>query len=90
MLTVKERFLVWDRGKRATFAIYGSTLPLTSAMVEDFRVDDSSEGKTHFTWTVHYRPAWIMRPIHPIARMIFSDMFSKSTKGLAAWTAAHP
>src|SRR5262249_53583759 len=90
IVTVKERFLVWDRAKRATFVIYASTLPLTSAMVEDLRIDAPSGGKTRFTWTVHYRPTLLMRPLHPIARMIFGNMFSTSAKGLARWTSDHP
>src|SRR4051812_6234109 len=34
LLTVKERFLAWEEGKRLSFTVYGITLPLVSAMVE--------------------------------------------------------
>src|SRR5262245_13834431 len=73
-LTVKERFLAWDPGKRISFCIYACTLPLISEMLEDLQFEPEGDGKTRFKWTAHYTPSPIMRLIHPIARMIFGDM----------------
>lgn len=90
MLSVKERFLAWDPGKRLSFCIYGITLPLVSAMVEDLALAPDGDGATTFTWRVHYRPTLLMRMVHPIGRAIFGKMFRASADGLARYAKAHP
>ncbi|HZF48052.1 MAG TPA: SRPBCC family protein [Polyangiaceae bacterium] len=82
LLTAKERFLAWDPGRRLTFCIYALTLPIVTQMVEDMQMEPSGDGGTRFTWTVHYTPSLLMRPVHPIARKVFGDMFRASTEGL--------
>jgi uncharacterized protein YndB with AHSA1/START domain len=89
-LAVKERFLVWEPGKRMAFCMYAVTLPLLKAMVEDLTFEPEGEGKTRFTWRAHYDPSLLTRLIHPIVRMIFSKLFANSTRGLAAYVKAHP
>jgi uncharacterized protein YndB with AHSA1/START domain len=81
-LTVKERFLAWDPGKRLSFCIYACTLPLIAEMVEDMQLEPAEGGATRFRWTAHYTPTLPMRLIHPVARIVFSSMFRASTEGL--------
>jgi hypothetical protein len=90
LLTVKERFLVWDRGKRLTFHIYAVTVPLVKAMVEDMQFTAAGEGKTRVVWRVHYRPSLVFSLVHPIARKIFGSMFAKSLEGLTRYAESHP
>jgi uncharacterized protein YndB with AHSA1/START domain len=93
LFTVKERFLVWEPGKRLTFHIYASTLPVMSAAIEDLAleaVDVRGARATRFTWRVHYRPTMVTRLLHPVARVIFSKMFKASADGLARYAKAHP
>lgn len=90
LLTVKERFLVWEPGKRLTFAIFGSTLPMVDGMVEDMLFEPHAQGKTRMTWRVHYTPKLFMRPAHPILRLVFGKMFKASTKGVASYLAKYP
>jgi uncharacterized protein YndB with AHSA1/START domain len=90
MLTVKERFLAWDPGSRLAFAIEGITLPIVTGMVEDLQFSPASGGGTRVVWTVHYRPSLLMRPIHPVARLIFGRLFRLSLEGLARYASAHP
>jgi uncharacterized protein YndB with AHSA1/START domain len=90
LLTVKERFLIWDRGKRLTFHIYAITLPLVKAMVEDMQFAPAGDGKTKLVWRVHYKPAAIFSLIHPVARKVFGGMFAKSLEGLTRYAEAHP
>jgi uncharacterized protein YndB with AHSA1/START domain len=89
LLTVKERFLAWDPGKRLTFTIHASTLPMVDGMVEDMLFEPTGEGKTRFTWRVHYTPKLFMRPLHPILRGVFGKMFTASTTGVARYIATH-
>lgn len=88
-LTVKERFLAWEPGKRLTFHIHGITIPLVTAMVEDMIVEATGDRTSRLTWRVHYRPTLLMRAIHPIGRAIFGSMFRASAKGLARYATAH-
>ncbi len=88
--TVKERFLMWEPGKRLAFTIYGMTLPMVTAMVEDMTFEPVGPTQTRLVWIAHYRPTFLMRCVHPIARMIFGGLFSESAKGLAAYAKAHP
>lgn len=89
MLTVKERFVAWEPGKRLTFSIDAITLPLVRAMMEDLRFEPAGEGKTKVTWRAHYTPAPVMRLFHPIARVIFGRMFAKSLDGLSRYLERH-
>jgi hypothetical protein len=89
-LTVKERFLAWEPGKRLTFHIYGITIPLVTAMIEDMVIEPTGDRTCRFTWRVHYRPTILMRLIHPIGRAIFGSMFRASAKGLAKYAKLSP
>jgi uncharacterized protein YndB with AHSA1/START domain len=90
LLTVKERFLVWEPGKRLAFTIYGITLPLVKAMVEDLTLEPVGDRATRMTWRAHYTPSLLMKRIHPLGRMIFSELFKNSAEGLARYVKAHP
>ncbi|MFO0760079.1 MAG: SRPBCC family protein [Byssovorax sp.] len=91
MLTVKERFLVWDPGERLTFTIYATTMPLMTAMMEDIRFDEMDGGRqTRFRWRVHYRPSLVMKLVHPLGRKIFGGMFTTTMNNLAKYAASHP
>ena len=90
LLTVKERFLVWEPGKRLAFCMYGITLPLVKAMVEDITLEPVGDHATRMTWKAHYEPSLLMRIIHPLGRMIFAELFKSSSEGLARYAKAHP
>jgi len=85
-LTVKERFLIWEPGNRLMFSVDAITVPIIDQMVEDMRFESLSGGNaTRLIWHVHYSPARMATPIHPIARAVFSHMFTSSAKNLANW-----
>jgi uncharacterized protein YndB with AHSA1/START domain len=90
MLTVKERFLVWEPGKRLAFHIHAITLPIVAAMLEDLTFEPAGDRGTRFTWRAHYRPSLAMRLVHPIGRRIFGGIFTESIAGLARYIKAHP
>lgn len=89
-LSVKERFLVWQRGERMSFHIYAITLPLVSAMLEDLSFEPAAGGATRFVWRVHYRPKWFVRAAHPLLRASFGKMFSATIERLTRYAEAHP
>jgi uncharacterized protein YndB with AHSA1/START domain len=89
-LTVKERFLIWERGRRVTFSMFGITVPLVKAMAEDVHFEALGDGRTRIVWRVHYSPRLLMRAVHPIARAIFGKMFAGATRGLARYATQNP
>lgn len=89
-LTVKERFLAWEPGKRLTFHIYAITVPLVTAMIEDMVLESTGDRTCRLTWRVHYRPTILMRLVHPIGRAIFGSMFRASANGLARYAKQNP
>jgi len=89
LLTVKERFVAWEPGKRLTFHIHAITLPFVKAMLEDMVIEPTGDRTCRFTWTVHYRPSLLMRLVHPVGRAVFGKMFRGSIQGLAKYAGAH-
>lgn len=89
LVTVKERFLIWEPGKRLSFTIYASTLPIVSEMLEDLRFEPTSDGGTRLFWDVHYTPSSLMKPapVHAIARKLFGNIFRDSIEGLKRYAA---
>jgi uncharacterized protein YndB with AHSA1/START domain len=90
LLTVRERFLVWDQDKRIAFTFYGITLPLLKSMLEDMTFEAVGDRATRLTWRAHYTPSLLMRLFHPIGRLIFGEIFRASAEGLARYAKAHP
>ncbi len=89
-VTVRERFLAWEPGRRIAFTIYGITLPVVKEMLEDMVLEPVGDHATRLTWRAHYTPTLIMRLVHPIGRMIFGEIFRASAEGLARYAKAHP
>ena len=83
-LTVKERVLAWDPGKRLSFCIYAITVPLVSAMVEDLELI-AEDGGTRVRWIVHYEPSLVMRALHGPVRSKFGEMFRQTLEGLTRY-----
>jgi uncharacterized protein YndB with AHSA1/START domain len=83
MLSVKERILAWDEGRRFAFTIEAITIPLVRRMTEDMRLEPRGADACTFHYVVRYEPSRIMRVIHPIARQIFGEMFRSAAQNLA-------
>jgi len=90
VVTAKERFLIWEPGKRLMFSVDAMTLPIASQMLEDMRFEPIADGSTtRLIWHIHYTPTRIATPIHPVARAVFGHMFSSAAKKLASWVKAN-
>ena len=89
LLSVNERFLVWEPGQRLSFSIDSITLPILRQMMEDLQFSPV-DGGCLLRWRVYYTPTPLMRMVHPLARMIFGNMFKASLVGLKAYAEAHP
>jgi len=82
LLSVKERFIVWEPGKRFAFTLFASTLPLVKKMVEDMKLEEDG-AVTRLTWTVHYElKIKVLSFAEPLLQKTFGAMFEKSVHGL--------
>jgi hypothetical protein len=81
-IAVKERFLVWERGRRVTFAIEAQSVPLLTRMIEDFQLEPMGPRHTRVRYDIHYAPRLLARPIHPIARLFFGRMFREALRAI--------
>ena len=83
-LSVKERFVNWEPGKRFTYAMDAISVPIVKQLMGDVHLSPSGGG-TRVEWVLHYRPSLLMRAVHPIARAIFGKMFRDSLTNLQRW-----
>ena len=67
-MRVRERFIVWEPGRRCTYAVESATLPLVHGMVEDIQLVEVSPGVTLVSWSVHLRPTAAVRFAEPLLR----------------------
>ena len=85
LLTVRERFLIWEPGKRMAFTIYGITLPLVKAMVEDITLEPVGDRATRMVWRAHYTPSLLMKMIHPLGRKVGYHIYRRPQKVYSRW-----
>lgn len=84
LITVEERFLAWEPGKRFAFVMDATSLPIVDAMGEDMRIEPRGENRCHIVWRVAYSPTSIGRAVKPVARMVFGKLFRDSLVALKA------
>lgn len=84
-LSFRERFLAWEPGRRLCFAIEEMTVPLMRRMVEDVRIERAGGAACWITWHVFYEPSLLLRPIHPVARLLFRAGYQSSMDGLSRY-----
>lgn len=73
-LTVREKVLVWEPGRRFSFTVVESSLPLLSRLVEDFRFSPAGRD-TRVQWTIGYQPRLLLRPLEGALKPRLSRMF---------------
>ena len=65
---LEEEFIVWEPGRRLTFTVWASSLPVR-AMVEDFTISPVNEANCLLTWTtaIEGRPRALSRSLGLVA-----------------------
>ena len=89
-VTVHEHFLAWDPGQRFTFRFEAVSLPLFRAGIEDYRLDDLSDGRCRLTYLVCLEPTPVVGLLGPITGRLFARMLRSGSHGLQAYLRARP
>ena len=55
-LTADEYFFAWEEGRRFTFYLVRSTMPLFESLAEDYLVEPEGSGSCRFTWIMAVAP----------------------------------
>jgi hypothetical protein len=72
---INERFFRWEQGRRQSFYVLESSVPLFRRFAEDYIVEPTSETACRFSWTIAIEPHPAARPASPVNRLLLSTSF---------------
>src|SRR5262245_16022424 len=78
-----EEMITWEPGRRWAYAVIDASVPLASAQVESFDVDDAPGG-TRVRWTLAIAPRFLQRLAGPIAPLVMGRVFEHAMTNLEA------
>ncbi|TCJ97137.1 SRPBCC family protein [Nocardia alba] len=85
-ITVRERFLAWEPGRRFSFSADAMSIPLARRMIEDIIFVPLDENRCVLRWQVHLDTAAMLRPVQErIVSKTFAPMFDRFAAGLASY-----
>jgi hypothetical protein len=88
VLTVYEYFFQWEPNRRISFYFTGMTLPVFSALAEDYLLEEIAPGRTRFTYIVAAEARLLFALTGPLGRWAFQRMARGAAEGLASYMEA--
>jgi uncharacterized protein YndB with AHSA1/START domain len=85
-LSLEERFVAWDPGKRFSFTMLDMNLPLLASMLEDWQLTPV-EGGTRVDYRVRFDVSALLRPFSKLLLRRFGPMFEKALPNLEGYLA---
>lgn len=86
LMTVRERFFLWDEGKRYAFYVESANRPIIRRFAEDYVVEKTDTGSL-FTWTIAIEPQPKLRAVvaagGPLNRLAFGQTARSAKKYFA-------
>jgi carbon monoxide dehydrogenase subunit G len=89
MMKVRERFIVWDEGKRYAFEVYEANRGLYRRFAENYVVEPRGTG-SRLTWTIAVEPQPKLRRLVDLARPLNRLAFGQFARGARSYFAKHP
>jgi hypothetical protein len=77
---LRERYFVWEEGRRQAFYVVQASAPLFRRFAEDYVVEPVSDSSCRFTWTIAYEPRPAARLSDPINRRLLGSLFKDTRK----------
>jgi hypothetical protein len=82
-IVINERFFRWEEGRRQSFYVVQSSIPLFRSFAEDYLVEPTSDTSCRFTWTIAGEPRPLARIAGPVNRLVFGTLFGDTRKHYA-------
>jgi uncharacterized protein YndB with AHSA1/START domain len=76
-----EELIAWDPDRRWAYAVTRSSVPLASAQVECFELEDAPGG-TCVRWTLGFEPRLLLRVAGPLAARQMERVFVRAMRAL--------
>lgn len=89
LMTVRERFLVWDEGKRYAFEVYEANRGLLRRFAENYVLEDRPQG-SRLTWTIAIEPNPRAKLLVDLGRPLNRVAFGQFARGARSYFAKHP
>ncbi|MEA2425051.1 MAG: hypothetical protein QOH13_1461 [Thermoleophilaceae bacterium] len=77
---IKERYFLWEEGRRKSFFVVEASAPLFRRFAEDYLVEPASESSCRFTWTIAFEPKPAARIANPANRLLLGTLLSDTRK----------
>jgi Polyketide cyclase / dehydrase and lipid transport len=81
---LRERYFVWEEGRRHAFYVTQTTLPVFRALAEDYLVEPVGEDACRFTWTIAIEPRPLTEILNPANRLLLGTLFQDTRKHYAS------
>lgn len=88
-LSLEERFVAWEPGRRFSFTMLDMNLPLLASMLEDWQLTPV-EGGTKVDYRVRFDVAALLKPFSRLLLRKFGPMFEKALPNLEDYLAKNP
>jgi hypothetical protein len=75
LLTVQERYFVWEEGRRQAFFVTEADLPLFRSLAEDYVIEPDGPDRCQFTWSAAAAPTTLGRPGAPLNKLLLESIF---------------
>jgi hypothetical protein len=83
-LVINERFFRWEEGRRKSFYVVESSLPLFRRLAEDYFVEETTPTSCRFTWTLAAEPLPATRPGAPVNALLARSLFRDTRRHFKA------
>lgn len=80
MNVLKERFFLWEEGRRKSFTVLEATTPLFRRFAEDYLVEPTSEDSCRFVWTIAAEPRPAARLATPANKLLLKTLFRDTAR----------
>ena len=82
-LKLRERFFLWDQGRRYSFYMTDANVPLLHSIAEDYVVEADGPNRCTFTSTVALAPTALGKPGGAVYGFLFNRFFKDTTRYFA-------
>ena len=89
LMTVRERFFLWDEGSRYAFFVEEANRSIVKKFAEDYLVEKTENG-SRFTWTIAFEPQPKYRALVAAGGPLNSLSFGQTARSAKKYFARNP